>query len=198
MRVTLLDGRQLVGRFMAFDRHMNVVLGETEEFRRLPPKKGVSEADRELRRPLGLVLIRGEEVISLTVEGPPPSDDRRGKREVAPARCSGADGCVHTLTGCAGRPWKWEGCRPWRSRALSRWSARWTLWACARSRGTRLSFHATAGTRLLQPFVLSLFGFFCRYPRSRRLRSRRGRPLAICLLGCRRRGTTRECRRLVS
>ena len=30
MRVTILDGRQIVGRFMAFDRHMNVVLGDAE------------------------------------------------------------------------------------------------------------------------------------------------------------------------
>ena len=86
MRITILDGRHLVGRFMAFDRHMNIVLGDAEEFRRLPPKKGVPEADREIRRPLGLVLIRGEEVVSLTVEGPPPTDDRRGKRDVAPVR----------------------------------------------------------------------------------------------------------------
>ena len=88
MRITILDGRHLVGRFMAFDRHMNIVLGDAEEFRRLPPKKGVPEADREIRRPLGLVLIRGEEVISMTVEGPPPTDDRRGKRDVAPVRPS--------------------------------------------------------------------------------------------------------------
>ena len=97
MRVTLLDGRQLVGRFMAFDRHMNVVLGDAEEFRRLPPKKGVAEADRNVRRPLGLALVRGEEVISLTIEGPPPTDDRRGKKEVAPvrARCAGAQLALH-------------------------------------------------------------------------------------------------------
>ena len=86
MRITILDGRHIVGRFMAFDRHMNIVLGDAEEFRRLPPKKGVPESEREIRRPLGLVLIRGEEVVSLTVEGPPPTDDRRGKRDVAPVR----------------------------------------------------------------------------------------------------------------
>jgi small nuclear ribonucleoprotein B and B' len=86
LRVTLLDGRQLVGRFLAFDRHMNLVLGDADEFRRLPPKKGVAEADRQIRRPLGLVLVRGEEVVSLAVEGPPPNDDRRGKRDVAPVR----------------------------------------------------------------------------------------------------------------
>lgn len=36
------------GRFMAFDRHMNLVLGDAEEFRRLPPKKGLSEEEVSL------------------------------------------------------------------------------------------------------------------------------------------------------
>ncbi|KAI3435946.1 hypothetical protein D9Q98_002004 [Chlorella vulgaris] len=77
MRVTVLDGRQIVGRFMAFDRHMNLVLGDAEEFRKLPPKKGVAEEDREQRRVLGLVILRGDEVVDLTIEGPPPADETR-------------------------------------------------------------------------------------------------------------------------
>ncbi|EYU29283.1 hypothetical protein ABFS82_05G132300 [Erythranthe guttata] len=84
MRVTIQDGRQLIGKFMAFDRHMNLVLGDCEEFRKLPPTKG-SKEEREDRRTLGLVLLRGEEVISLTVEGPPPPDDSRLKTTSANA-----------------------------------------------------------------------------------------------------------------
>jgi small nuclear ribonucleoprotein B and B' len=77
MRVTVTDGRQIVGRFMAFDRHMNLVLGDAEEFRKLPPKKGIPEDEREQRRVLGLVILRGDEVIDLTIEGPPPADEAR-------------------------------------------------------------------------------------------------------------------------
>ena len=66
MRITIVDGRQIVGRFMAFDRHMNLVLSDAEEFRKLPPKKGLTEEDRAVRRVLGFILLRGEEVVSMT------------------------------------------------------------------------------------------------------------------------------------
>ena len=36
----LSGSRTLVGTFMAFDRHMNLVLGDCEEYRKVKAKKG--------------------------------------------------------------------------------------------------------------------------------------------------------------
>jgi small nuclear ribonucleoprotein (snRNP)-like protein len=76
MRVTISDGRAMVGKFMAFDKHMNIVLGDCEEFRRIPVRGGKGE-EQEQRRTLGFVILRGESVVSLTVESKPPAEDKK-------------------------------------------------------------------------------------------------------------------------
>ncbi len=61
---------------MAFDRHMNMVLGETEEHRKIKTKKGQGiHEEKEEKRTLGLVILRGDCVVSLSIEGPPPPEE---------------------------------------------------------------------------------------------------------------------------
>ena len=83
LKVTLNDGRALTGQMLAFDRHMNLVLADCEEFRRVRAKKKAGEEgpapEQEIKRTLGLVILRGEAVVSLSVEGPPPVQDEDKK-----------------------------------------------------------------------------------------------------------------------
>ncbi|GAA5881791.1 hypothetical protein JCM16303_006455 [Sporobolomyces ruberrimus] len=87
VRVTLNDSRALVGQLLAFDKHMNLVLAECDEFRSIKRKGGAKQAkegaaaggdddeEDEMKRTLGLVILRGETIVSLSPESPPPVND---------------------------------------------------------------------------------------------------------------------------
>ncbi|SOV02686.1 related to small nuclear ribonucleoprotein associated protein b [Ustilago sp. UG-2017a] len=106
LRITLNDSRQIVGQLLAFDAHMNLVLADSQEYRKIKSRKakaraavaseagnaavqdeddeddvGASssapDATQEQKRTLGLLILRGENIVSMAIEAPPPADDRR-------------------------------------------------------------------------------------------------------------------------
>lgn len=99
VKITMNDGRTLMGKMLAFDRHMNLVLADCEEFRRIKKKR--KQGDQEVsesveqKRTLGLVILRGETIVSLTDEGAPPSADDEKK------------GGVRMLCLCSRTPTDW-------------------------------------------------------------------------------------------
>lgn len=81
LRISLVDGRTIVGTFLAFDKHLNLVLVDSEEYRSVRSKAKNSSSsssraaiveERVEKRTLGLIILRGENVVSVAVEGPPP------------------------------------------------------------------------------------------------------------------------------
>lgn len=96
LKVTLNDGRQLVGQMLAYDKHMNFVLAECEEFRTVKGKKSATTPAGEptptvqQKRTLGLVILRGETIVSVSVEGPPPAAAEGPGIAPGPGRAAGA------------------------------------------------------------------------------------------------------------
>ncbi|KAJ2158905.1 Small nuclear ribonucleoprotein-associated protein B, partial [Coemansia sp. RSA 552] len=86
LKLTLADTRVMLGQMLAFDKHMNLVLADCEEFRTIKTKAhGTKGKPQQIKRTLGLVILRGESVVSISVEGPPPSSGatRRAKGALA-------------------------------------------------------------------------------------------------------------------
>mmetsp|Transcript_16326 Transcript_16326/g.23932 ORF Transcript_16326/g.23932 Transcript_16326/m.23932 type:complete len:169 (-) Transcript_16326:98-604(-) len=105
IRVTLQDSRIVVGTFLAFDKHLNLVLSETEEFRTIRSKGDRSTVveERQEKRSLGLIILRGENVVSIAVEGPPPPEKRGKITPGGPGMSRGAGrGMVTNHAGGAG------------------------------------------------------------------------------------------------
>ncbi|KAH8584786.1 LSM domain-containing [Cryptosporidium sp. chipmunk genotype I] len=73
IRVTVQDDRVMVGNLMAFDRHMNLVLSDCQEYRQI--KKG--EESKELKRSLGLIMLRGENIVTFVAEAPPKNQSAK-------------------------------------------------------------------------------------------------------------------------
>ncbi|KAJ1568579.1 hypothetical protein HK405_000380, partial [Cladochytrium tenue] len=102
LRITVQDGRVLVGNMLAFDKHMNLVLSECDEYRRIKSKPAAAatasgataskSADREEKRALGLVILRGETIVSISVEAPPPPSDEARAKAGAPVGSNAAAG----------------------------------------------------------------------------------------------------------
>lgn len=85
VRITIQDGRMMVGTFLAFDKHMNIVLADTEEYRITKVNK--TGQQKQIKRTLGLVIVRGENIISLTAEAP-PSQTFKKTEEVKPGKAT--------------------------------------------------------------------------------------------------------------
>mmetsp|Transcript_61335 Transcript_61335/g.146069 ORF Transcript_61335/g.146069 Transcript_61335/m.146069 type:complete len:194 (+) Transcript_61335:118-699(+) len=85
VRVTISDQRMLVGTFMAFDKYMNVVLADCEEFRKIKTK-GKTGDEKEVKRTLGFVVLRGETIVSLMAEAPPPTGPKKAEIQPGPGR----------------------------------------------------------------------------------------------------------------
>lgn len=113
MRVTLNDGRAMTGQMLAFDKHMNLVLADTEEFRKIKRRQnkpsapgaggGNETVETEEKRTLGLTIVRGAHIISLSVESPPPADPSARLNKTTQGGISSALGAGPGVAKPAGR-----------------------------------------------------------------------------------------------
>lgn len=83
LKVVTLDGRTIIGELLAFDSYMNLVLADAEEFRLTKKSKyaiidakrsgalNTSDLVKEDKRVLGLIILRGVNVVGTSIESAP-------------------------------------------------------------------------------------------------------------------------------
>lgn len=82
LKVSTIDNKSYIGKLLAFDKYLNLVLSDTEEIRITKKsyqdlkqnKTGTAVEDKRL---LGLIILRGEQIVSLTIESAPTTDSRK-------------------------------------------------------------------------------------------------------------------------
>lgn len=85
LKVTTIDGRSYVGQLLAFDKHMNLVLADTEEARvtkKLYQELAKNKVDGQVKvnedkRFLGLIVLRGEQVVGFTIQTGPTTEMKK-------------------------------------------------------------------------------------------------------------------------
>ena len=91
---------------------MNLVLADTEEFRRIKKKPGKEKApppgqapppavESEEKRTLGLTIVRGANIVSCSVESPPPADPAARLGTTQPTGSGGAPAAMAAGQGVA-------------------------------------------------------------------------------------------------
>lgn len=74
LKVSTIDNKSFIGNLLAFDKHMNLVLSDTEEVRL--PKKTLQNIKagkdiKEIKTNLGLIILRGDQIVNLTIQSAP-------------------------------------------------------------------------------------------------------------------------------
>ncbi|KAG0218715.1 hypothetical protein BGX33_006278 [Mortierella sp. NVP41] len=117
LRITLADTRVLTGQMLAFDKHMNLVLADCEQFRRVKPKSGTTGTaaqEREQKRTLGLVILRGEIIVCMSVDAPPPPSIDGQKTRLSQVWTKEHSEVAHRIivgrNRSSGACWAWHAC----------------------------------------------------------------------------------------